>query len=322
MRAFVTGGTGFVGSHLVEALLQNGGKVNCLVRNKLKWLGGLDVQVVKGDLFNADALLQGMHGVNTVYHVAAMTRAPSDEALVRANVEGTMNVLDAAEEAGVERVVVVSSLAAVGPSAIEPLTEQAPLQPISNYGRSKAEMERQIAARAKNLETVIVRPPVVYGPREADIYTLIKAADKQRIFPIIGSGSSPQIEMVYVSDLVDGIITAGKTEEAAGHTYFLGGQRAYSWAEVRDAVRNVLGHPVLSVKLPPFLVGSAGMISEGIGRLLRTYPPLNREKAREAKATWLISSEKARTELGYAPGISLEAGMRRTIEWYRENNWL
>jgi len=322
VKAFVTGGTGFVGSHLVEALLERSYEVHCLVRKELKWLESLPIIIVQGDLFDLEALREGMGGVDTVFHVAGLTRALNHDAIDRANVVGTLNVLNAAKDAGVAKVLVTSSIAAVGPSGNHLLTEDAPLNPISNYGRSKAKMEREIAERTNGPPVVVVRPPSVYGPREADIFTLIKTADRRRILPIVGNGNTPQLDLVHVFDLVNGMIAAAESEATAGGTYFLGGPRGYSWDEIRAAIRGALGHGALSINVPRALVSVIGAASEGIGKLLGKYPPLNREKAREAKASWLVSSDGARSAFGYEPSVSLEAGMAETVRWYRENNWL
>ncbi len=322
MKAFVTGGTGFVGSHLVEALLGQGYNVRCLVRGDKKWLENLPVEFVQGDLFDSDALSTGTNDVDVVFHVAGVTRAPKRVALDRANVDGTSNVLNAARGAGVGKVLVTSSLAATGPSGRSPLREDAPFDPISDYGRSKAEMERQIAERSDGLSVVVVRPPAVYGPREADIFDLIKAASKYRVLPIVGNGNEPQLDLVHISDLVNGMIAAAESEVTSGQTYFLGAQRGYSWDEIRQAIRGAIGHGAISINIPRMLMVPLGMASEGIGRMLGRYPALNREKAREGKATWLVSSEKARSDFGYAPSVSLDGGMRETVRWYRENGWL
>jgi nucleoside-diphosphate-sugar epimerase len=323
MRAFVTGGTGFVGSHLVEALHARGyEEVRALVRSAPKWLDGMPVTFVRGDLAHTDALREAMEGVDIVYHVAGMTRAPDRAALDRANVDGTLRVLEDAEAAGVRKVLVTSSLAAVGPSGSTPLNEDAPLQPISNYGRSKAEMERRIAMRTDGPAVVVVRPPVVYGPREADIYTMIRTAGRQRVFPIVGEGRTPQLDLVHVRDLVQGMVAAAESEATAGQTYFLGGARSYAWREIKDTIAQALGHAVLQIHVPPLLVRPVGSAVEGVGRLFGRYPPLNREKAREAVESWLISSDKARRDFGYEPVIGLAEGMQETVNWYRAHNWL
>lgn len=322
MRAFVTGGTGFVGSHLVEALLRRGYEVHCLVRADPKWLKDLPVLFVRGDLGDADALHEGMAGVDVVHHVAGLTRAPTQAALFHANVDGTLAVLDAAERAGVGRVLVTSSLAAVGPSRGATLTEDAPLRPISHYGRSKAAMEEALRGHPYGPYATIVRPPPVYGPREADIYTLLRTAARQRVFPIVGDGLQEKLDLVHVSDLVRGMVEAGEAEGAAGETYFLGGPRPYTWGDVREAVVYALGHGVVRVNVPRGLVGPVGAFAEGAGRVFGRYPPLNREKAREAKASWVVSSEKACAAFGYAPAIGLEEGMVETVAWYRAHGWL
>jgi dihydroflavonol-4-reductase len=325
MRAFVTGGTGFVGSHLVEELQRRGyDEIRALVRSDLKWLNGLGVVPIRGDLFDEDALREGVRGVDAVFHVAGLTRAPTQETLDRANVTGTLNLLHAVREAapGVRRVLVTSSLAACGPSLDRPLTEADPLRPITRYGRSKEAMEAAIQEGFRDLPVTIVRPPAVYGPREADIFTIIKAADRQRVFPIVGDGREPQLSLVHALDLVRGMADAVEVEAAAGETYFLGSEAFYSWNEVRDAVLAALAKPVVKVNVPVPLVGAVGALVEGAGRLIKRYPPLNRDKAREAKASWLCSVAKARREIGYRQTVELEEGMAETVAWYRAQGWL
>jgi nucleoside-diphosphate-sugar epimerase len=329
MRAFVTGGTGFVGSHLVEELLGRGYAVRCLVRSALKWLDGLPVETVRGDLFDADALREGVRGVDVVHHVAGLTRAETQEALDRANVEGTLNVLDAVRDAAPEvgAVVVTSSLAACGPSPVvdgrpRPLTEADPLRPITRYGRSKEKMEAAVQERYRDLPVTIARPPAVYGPREADIFTIIKAAAQRRVFPIVGEGRAPQLSLVHVRDLARGLADLAEADATAGETYFLSSEAHYSWNEIRDAILGALGRGALKVNVPRSLVGVVGAAAEAVGKLAGTYPPLNREKAREAKAPWLCSPAKARRDVGYRQTVTLEEGMRETVAWYRAHGWL
>ena len=326
MRAFVTGGTGFVGSHLVEGLLERGyTEVRCLVRGDLKWLANLPTTVVQGSLDNQDAIEMAMRDIDVVYHVAGLTRAPSLDRLVEVNVEGTMAVLEAAAAASVSRVLVTSSLAAVGPSGGEPHTEASALAPISDYGTSKAMMEQAIEAwvaeHPHGPAVTVVRPPAVYGPREADIYTIIRAADRQRMFPIVGDAGVPRLDLVFVKDLVRGMVAAAEEESASGKTYFVGG-KGHTWREIRNAVESALGKRLFTLPVPGALVELVGSIAESLGGLAGRYPPLNREKAREAKATWLASGEQAERDLGYVPHVPLAEGMKQTVSWYRTHGWL
>ena len=256
-------------------------------------------------------------------HAAAMTRAPTLDALREANVEGTLRLLDACAAAPEPpaRAVVVSSLAAVGPSGDRPLAEDAPLKPISNYGRSKAEMEERVAAHPFAERTTIVRPPAVYGPREADIYTVVKTAARQHLFPIVGDRHARVLDLVFVRDLARGIVDAAESPEASGETFFLGGT-AHSWDEIHRAVTRALGTWALKVKVSPRVVAPIGAAVEAVGKLFGAYPPLNREKAREAREAWVASSAKAREAFGYAPEVPLAEGMRETVAWYRAEGWL
>ena len=324
MRAFVTGGTGFVGSHLVEELQRRGyDEIRALVRSDLKWLDGLGVMPVRGDLFDEDALREGVHGVDAVFHVAGLTRAPTQEALDRANVTGTLNVLNAVRDAApdVRRVLVTSSLAAAGPSTGRPLVESDPRRPITRYGRSKAAMEHRIEQGFDELPVTVVRPPAVYGPREADIYQMIRGAARG-LFPIVGDGGVPRLSLVHVRDLASGMADLLEAPEAEGETYFLGSERGYAWQEVREAVEAALGRRTLKLPVPGALMGVAGALSEGVGRVAGTLPPLTRDKAEAARHAWVCSVEKAASDVGYRPQVGLGEGMAETVAWYRSQGWL
>jgi dihydroflavonol-4-reductase len=330
--ALVTGGTGFIGSHLVEALLARGyTEVRCVVRKDLKWLEGLDVTPVKGGLSDIELLWEALNGVDYVYHVAGVTRATDWDAFERGNITATLNLLGAVNMAapGVRKVLVTSSLAVVGPCESGIADEATPLRPVSRYGRSKAEMEARLSAPGVDgpsfmdeLPLVVVRPPAVYGPREADIYTFFKTVSRG-LCPVVGGSSRPALSLVHVDDLVRGMIDAAESDVATGQTYFLGGQKDYSWNEIKAAAEKAIGRRALTVPVPGPLIGLVGAASEALGRVTGTYPALNREKAREIRFTCKrCSHQKAARDLDYAPRISLEEGLAETIAWYRKEGWM
>jgi len=183
-------------------------------------------------------------------------------------------------------------------------------------------MEELVHSFTSDLPIVIVRPPAVYGPRESDIFTFFQSLSRG-FCPIVGSGKKDALSLVHVSDLVRGMVQAGRSEKAIGETYFLGGASQYSWNEIRDASATALGKRVVTIPIPRFLVGAIGAVSELAGKLTNTYPPLNREKAAEIRYACLMCDHlKATADFGYAPDKDLWSGIDETIRWYRRESWL
>ncbi len=324
MKAFVTGGTGFIGSHLVDHLIKDEGysEVRCLVRNNEKWLSGKQFTKVKGDLDDLAVLKKGVDGVDVIFHLAGMVKAPTYAELEHANVEATENLVRTAQKAGVHKMVVLSSLAAAGPSGDQPRTEDEPMDPVSSYGRSKKKMEQKIHSIAGNDDSItILRPPAVYGPREEQIYTYFKMMNK-RICPIVGDGERPRISMVYVNDVIQGILKAADQTDKGIYTYFISGPKIYTWNEIRGTTGKVLGKKTIPIHVKPGMVKKIAGVVEKAASFFGSYPVLNREKANEMVLEWICSDEKAQKELGYTPEVTLAEGISRTIHWYQMHHWL
>ena len=324
MIAFVTGGTGFIGSHLVEALIKSNKykEVRCLVRNNEKWLSGLNYKKVSGDLHDLQALGKGLSGADVLFHVAGIVKAPVKKDFTFANVDATEDLLRTAQKKGVKNIVVLSSLAAAGPSDGFPKTEQDPMHPVSMYGESKKEMEDRIRGMHFSESSIkIVRPPAVFGPREDQIFSFFKACS-MGVCPIVGNGLKPEVSLVYVSDLVDGILKAAEKTENGIHTYFITGEEIYTWNEIRKITERVLGKKTLPLKVNPHLVKKTAAVIESVASLFGKYPVINREKANELILEWTCTSDKAEKELDYSAKVSLGEGIAKTIHWYKIHNWL
>ena len=320
-KAFVTGGTGFIGSHLVQALLSHGySEVRCLVRSAPKWLEGLDIVPVRATLMDTGILHEAVQDVDFVYHLGGATRAQTYSALHESNVTATLNLLDAVHKAnpGVQKVCVTSSLAAVGCAPPEGVANECtPLRAISRYGRSKAVMEQNVWQKFRTkLPIIVVRPPSVYGPRDRDIYMFFRTVSRG-ICPLLKGDKG--LTLVHVNDLVRGIIEGTESEATPGETYFIGNDVLVTWAALREAALEALGRRALTVALPRSLVIPLGIASELAGRMTGTYPALNREKAREIlHAAKCCSSVKAHRDFGYEAKMELGEGVRQTIAWYRK----
>lgn len=324
MNAFVTGGTGFIGSHLVDSLIEERkySKVKCLVRNDEKWLKNKPIEKVSGDLQSVRTIEQALTDVDVIFHIAAIVKAPTQKELDFANVEATENIIRMAKRTGVKKLVILSSLAAVGPSSSRPVTEKDPMKPISMYGESKRRMEKMIHHRVdEDLSVTILRPPAVYGPREDQIFTLFKMM-KYGIAPIVGDGDTPKLSIVYVRDVVQAILKAADEQKPGINTYFISGDRITCWNEIRDIVTTVLGKKNVAIHLKPSWVKKIAGAVETTASFFGTYPVINKEKANEMVLEWTCSDQKAQNELGYKPEYTLEEGISRTLRWYKKHQWL
>lgn len=330
--AFVTGGTGFVGSHLVEELLRRKvGEVRCLVRTDPKWLSDLDVTYVQGDLSDVETLWSALDGVTHVYHVAGRTRSPNWDAFYEVNVQGTLNLMGAVKHAApdLDRVLVMSSLAAVGRCGQEVPTENVPLRPVSMYGRSKARMEETLhdphdmtESYAEALPLTVVRPPAVYGPRDRDTLGYFRTV-KRHVCPVFGGNGTRRLSLVHAKDLAEGMVAASFHPSAVGETYFLGSERPYAWRELKQAATVALETWAVTVPVPGPFVDVAAGVTEAWGMLTGTHPPFNRDKARELRhACTACSIKKAQQHFDYQPEIPLDEGVAETIRWYEAEGWL
>ena len=314
----VTGGTGFVGSHLVERLVADGVRVRCLARrsSSLRYVPRYGVELCYGELASGEGLAEAVAGVDTVFHVAGVTKALSREAYFECNLRGTMNLIRAC--GGVRRFVHVSSLAAVGPSADgKSLDESAPAHPVTWYGESKLRAEEAVRNSDVAGRAVIVRPPVVYGPRDTDVYAVFRSVAKG-IMVTIGRGES-FFSYIHVQDLADALISAACSEAAPGRTYFAANPAPVSWTEFAGTAADIMARPVKCVSIPAWAAYGGGWCAE-IGSWVRGKPGiLSRQKVLEARCRyWVCDAGRARDELGWSASKTLRAGVADALAWYRD----
>ncbi len=322
----VTGANGFVGSHLVDYLLEKGDEVHCIVRktSSLKWLEGKNVTIHDCGLFDKDELKKVLNNVDYLYHVAGVVKAKKEEGYFNGNVKTTRNLLDAVVEVApkIKRVLIVSSLTASGPSKLDnPVTEETQTNPITTYGRSKVAQEELVATYMDKLPITIVRPPAIYGDRDTEIYLVFKTY-KQGLMTLVGFNHK-ELSIIYVKDLVRGIYLAATKEIAKGETYFISSKEFYNWPQIGKVIHNAMGKGAITLRLPHFLVYTVATFAQFFSMFSSKPATFNLEKARDfVQEAWTCDTTKSQKDLGFVEQYSLEDGMKHTIEWYKREKWL
>ena len=320
MRALVTGATGFIGSHLVDALVREGFDVTCLVRDtsNLKYIEDLPVRLVKGDCTERGSLPNAVRGVDYIFHLAGLTKACREADSFNANAVGTDNIVGAVLEhnPGIKRLVYLSSLAAAGPSADgEPLREDCAAVPVSVYGKTKLEGERIVYGCREKLPVTVIRPPAVYGPRDRDMLVFFRMV-KSGLVPFWGKC---YYSFLYVEDLIRGIILSALEENAQGEIYFMSDGNIYSSEDVIDAVSEAVQRRPIRLSIPKFVMPVLGVISERA----RGVSIINSDKIREMKHPyWICDTSKAAAQLKFEAKVKMKEGAKWTADWYRIHQWL
>jgi nucleoside-diphosphate-sugar epimerase len=321
MKALVTGATGFIGSNLVKELVRRGHEVTCLVRktSDLRCLEDLEVDIAYGDCTERDSLLQLSRNFSHVFHLAGLTKARREEDFYLTNVQGTENLLAALSSATgpLKRFLYMSSLAAAGPSSEgAPLDEEADPRPVSVYGTSKLRGELLTLAYKDRLPVSIIRPPAVYGPRDTDFFLFFKMVGKG-FYPYWGKC---YYSLLYVDDLVSGLITAAESPEAEGETYFFSDGSIHSNDDIVHEIIQAMGTRAVRLRIPASVLGFLAKVSE---RVARGGTIINSDKLREIKHShWTCNARKAENELGFISKVTLKEGIKWTADWYKIHRWL
>lgn len=320
MKALVTGAAGFIGSHLVEALIKRGYEVTCLIRrsSNCKWIEHLDIKYIFSDIYDTESYTDKISNFEYIFHLAGLTKSVSEKDFFLANTENTKRLLQAVADGNskIYRFIFLSSLAAAGPSCNGvPLREDSPSKPVSIYGRSKLEAEKAVLKYAYKMPFTIIRPPAVYGPRDSDFFIFFKLI-KSGIFPYWGES---HYSLIYVDDLVQGIILAAEKKEAENKIFFLSDNMHYSGEEIAKEIGLAFDSKALKIRVPRSIMPFLALI----GEKLKKKGIINRDKIRELYySNWTCDSSRAREELGFDLKITLREGIKWTADWYKIHQWL
>jgi nucleoside-diphosphate-sugar epimerase len=333
MKALVTGASGFIGSTLVEELDTLGFEVCALMRNSasLENLEGLRYQRIEGDLSRFDSLCHAVDGVDYVFHLAGVTQVARTSSFFEINAQGTANLARAVAQVrpGLSRFIYVSSLAAAGPSlTLRPRIESEDNEPVSNYGRSKLQGEKELLRYEKVFPISIVRPPWVYGPRDKAILFLVQTLAKNLMPVLQGATRSRQkyYSMIHAQDLCRGIVQAAVVplhKVPSGEVFYLAGDEIHTYQEFMLEIAEKLNCDPLKIKIPISVVKLAALGLSALGRLSHRTFPLNLDKLSEIVPDyWICSNQKAKSLLGFSPAFDLSSGIAHSIEWYKRQRWI
>ncbi len=326
MKALVTGGTGFIGSHLTEALIRKGVQVRCLLRktSDLKWLKDLPVEFVHGDCNDKASLEKAVRGVDWVFHLAGVTKAIKEGTYFEVNGLGTGNLIRACLENNprLQKFIYISSQAAAGPSRNGCNKKEVdPCEPVSLYGRSKRMGEELILTHAHELPVLILRPSAVYGPRDKDVFAFFKCLSR-RIKPC-PTGPDHHLSLCYVQDIVQGILLAVETQTKSGEIFFLSDGHDYRLGEIGDIVAQAMGVTAFRIRVPKRMILGIACLSEYLSKFFGKPSLLNKDKAEEMiQKNWVCDIAKAKTLLGFEPKVPLSEGAELAFEWYKKEKWL
>ncbi len=328
MKVLVTGATGFIGSHIADALLEKGYEVRCTYRktSNLRWLENKPFELVETDFFDVESLKKATQDVDYIIHSAGVVAARNLEGFLKGNRDATLNLLKAAEATApnLKRFVHVSSQTAAGPakSLDEPVTEDMTPHPITAYGKSKIAAEEAVKSFKNKFPYTIVRPTAVYGPRDVAIFQMFQVAQKG-LGTLMGFDKK-YLNLIHSDDCVRGTIQAMESDKAVNETYFIATEEIYNWPQIINAFKNAFDKKFfIKIRIPHFLIFTIAGLSEFFGRFSKKPPVFNIDKGRDfVQKYWICSVEKAKRDFGFEQKVSLEDGIKQTIDWYKEKGWL
>lgn len=325
----MTGGTGFLGQHLVCSLREQGLPVRALIRptSKTHTIAASGAALCLGDVLEPVSLRAALQDVTIVFHLAGRLHMPgvTDRAYQQIHVEGTQNLLEACLGSPSLRVVVhVSTTGVLGPTGPQPATEETTTVrgPSNSYEESKAQGESMalVFAQQHNLPLVVARPSLVYGPGDLHLLGWFRAIQRG-YYRVVGRGSN-QLHPIYIDDLIAGLICCARMPGAIGRVYHLVGPRPVAIKELAAAIAQAVGRPLPRWHLPLPLARTAAALFERLPALPPTARPLTQSRIDFMVENRAYCGKRAKTELGFTPNIDLETGLPKTVAWYRQEGLL
>lgn len=326
MNVLLTGASGFLGSHVAERLVARGDTVRCLVRKSsaTQHLRELGVDLVYGAVDDPASLPDAVRGVDAVVHCAGVVKARNEADFDRVNEAGTRNMLEAtaAHAPGVQRFVHVSSAAVMGPGREgHPHARGDQPNPATMYARSKLRGEGAVKDFAAKLPITVIRPPGIFGPRDAEMLALFKMVNYGLAVRL---GEYKAMSLVYGPDAARACVMAIEKNVSSGSAYFVSDGRSYTFDELVDAMSVALGVDTWArPSVPRFVLQAAANLSERYGKVMNKAMMFNRDKLNELSIEhFALDIQPTADELGWVPEVAFADGAKTTVSWYRTHGWM
>ncbi len=322
----VTGANGFIGSHLVDRLLEVGSNVHGMIRetSNLKWLDISRVHLHKVDLTQPDFEIPFLEEVNYIFHCAGLTKAKSRSEYFDINSSACSNLYGQFQKrtSQIKGIVHLSSLAASGPSSQGGrVDENTPCRPLTFYGQSKLAGEKIALRYSGSLPVTVLRPPVVYGPREENFFTFIKLIQKGWELQIGGAGK--ELSLIYVHDLVQAMLTASCPSSQKGCSFFVTDGQVYAWEQVAKECARIMNVQSKTLKVPEWILSPVALFFEAWSSFGSQPALFDRQRMIDIQqSSWSASPEKFFENFNFEPQYELSRGLGESIQWYQQQKWL
>ncbi|MZH02549.1 MAG: NAD-dependent epimerase/dehydratase family protein [Nitrospinae bacterium] len=324
--ALVTGANGFIGSHLVDQLLASGCTVHGMVResSNLRWLDSSKVHLHKVDLTRRNFRVPDLEELDFVFHCAGLTKAKSRAEYFQVNATACSNLYEQCQQRGsrIKSIVHLSSLAATGPSLKGSLVdEMTPCKPVTFYGQSKFAGEEIALQYSKSLPLTVIRPPVVYGPREENFFNFIKLIQKGWGLQI--GSASKELSLIYVSDLVEAMLKASDPSKEKGKNYFVTDGNVYVWEQIAKECARILNVHVKTLRVPEAVLVPVALFFEALASFSSKPALFDRQRMIDIRqSSWSASPESFFKVFAFEPKFQLSRGLTETITWCQQEKWL
>ncbi|MCA6070223.1 MAG: NAD-dependent epimerase/dehydratase family protein [Endomicrobium sp.] len=324
LKILVTGANGFVGSHVVEALLEENHRVICAVRetSNLKWIKILPLEYRYGNLNDKNFLETAVQNVDGIVHCAGVVRAMTKDEYFRANVDNSKHLCEAIIKNNpyLKKFVFISSQAAMGPAGVDgtkKISDKA--NPVSDYGLSKITAEVEIKKTLSGkVPYTILRPAAIYGPRDKDIFIFFNLVHKH-LRPL--TLTKRFLHLVYVKDVAKAVLACLENKKSDNNTYYLANSNAYTWSDIGSIIASSVGIKAIPFPIPDFIFKIAGLMAETISRITKKPAVLNGQKITEMlQKYWTADTKPAENDLNLK-FTSLEVASKITYNWYLENKF-